>query len=166
MSDNPSETYKRGPFYKYFGVYIILFGILHLLFGGYSLFMKFSPAYLGVKTEATLIKKETKRYRRKLIKYYFDYSFNDSAGRVIQGRNLVAKPFYLTLEDGDTFPISYLESHPEAHHIPGSSSAMMAISIFAIGLIFIIAGVIGHTMHLQREREDADERIRSAAAPS
>ena len=164
MNDNSTKKYKRGPFYKYLGSYIIIFGVLHLLIGGYSLFMKFSPAYFGIKTDATLIKKETTRYRRKLIKYYFDYSFSDSSGRVIHGRNLVAKPFFLTLEDGDTFPISYLASYPEAHYIPGSTSAMMGITILIIGVILTIAGIVGHTMHLQREKEDANEGVRSVSA--
>ena len=156
MSDSPSEQYRRKPFYKYFGAYVLIFGLLNLAAGSYSFFMKVYPAYAGTEAEATITKMETKQYRRKLVKYFFEYSFKDRQGNLIQSRNLVDKPFYLERKEGDTFPVRYLESYPAAHSFTGSSSPIFAMTLVALGLIISIAGLIGHTMHLQREREAAE----------
>ena len=158
--NSSGNRYKRKPLYSYFGFYIAIFGLAHLLFGSYSVFMKSAPEHFGVEATAKLDKKEAVKFRRKLVKYYFNYSFTGLDGVKMEGRNLVTPEFYKSIEDGASFKIKYLPSVPSAHYIPGSSSAMMACTILIMGFIITIVGVMGLTMHLQRERESYEELVR------
>lgn len=158
MKEKVSSKYQREPMYKYFGFYITLFGLLHLAIGGYSASMKYLPKYIGEIVEATILEKETGKYRRKLISYRITYEFETREGNVYKGKNLVKKPYFLTIKAGDKFDLSYLSFYPSAHFFSGSTSSMMAITMIIMGIIITLIGLIGHTMHMLRLREKWEEK--------
>ena len=156
MTQNNNSRPKKKTIYSYSGFYLIVLGYIIFITGGYFVYINYSASFLGTRTDATLLSKDSKE-GDKYINYYFNYSFKDYYGKEHEGSDLVSKPLYSAVEVGGSFPIYYVPKNPDRRYIPGTKSAMVPAVILIIGFAIIFASTIGFSMYLTSARRDESE---------
>lgn len=150
--ENPQIISTKKSLFSQLGFYIILFGLLLFITGGYFVYMSYSPNYIGMRTEAVVLNKETDEAKKQF--FYFDYRFKDVYGKNHEGRDSVSKPLFHSKNEGDTFMLYYLTDKPEVRYIPGSQSTMWPAVILILGFAITFASGIGFPMYWRTKTEE------------
>ena len=149
--NNPNMVLTKKSLFRQTGFYIIIFGLILFITGGYFVYKTYSPNYIGIKTEAVVLKKDIKEAKKQF--FYFDYRFTDVYGNAHEGRDSVSKKLYKSKKEGDTFNLYYLSNNQGVRYIPGSRSTMWPAVLLILGFAITFASGIGFPMYWRLNSE-------------